>query len=76
MDGDDEEDKRPSKRAAVNTWIRTSGEYDAVIDFDRAVGSPQDASRLDPDFDSGDHLHLNDAGYRAMADAIDLSHLG
>ncbi|MGW4961979.1 SGNH/GDSL hydrolase family protein [Nonomuraea sp. NPDC004186] len=65
-----------AKRAAINAWIRTSGEYDAVIDFDRVVGSPEDAFRLDPAFDSGDHLHLNDAGYRAMADAIDLSDLG
>jgi lysophospholipase L1-like esterase len=65
-----------AKRAAVNAWIRTSGEYDAVVDFDRAVRSPEDPLRLDPAFDSGDHLHLNDAGYRAMADAIDLSDLG
>ncbi|WP_344595058.1 SGNH/GDSL hydrolase family protein [Actinomadura vinacea] len=65
-----------AKRAAVNIWIRTSGEYDAIIDFDRAVGSPEDPFRLDPAFDSGDHLHLNDAGYRAMADAIDLADLG
>lgn len=65
-----------AKRAAINAWIRTSGEYDAVIDFDRALAAPEDATRLNTAFDSGDHLHLNDAGYRAMADAVDLSDLG
>lgn len=64
------------KRAAVNAWIRTSGEYDAVVDFDRTVRSPEDPLRLDPAFDSGDHLHLNDAGYLALANAIALSDLG
>ncbi|MFG1710386.1 SGNH/GDSL hydrolase family protein [Nonomuraea sp. M3C6] len=63
------------KRAAINTWIRTGGEYDAVIDFDRALTSPSVPDRLDGTFDSGDHLHLNDVGYQAMADAIDLTHL-
>jgi len=65
-----------AKRAALNTWIRTSGEYDAVIDLDRALVSSAAPDRLNPAFDSGDHLHLNDAGYRAMADAIDLADLG
>jgi lysophospholipase L1-like esterase len=57
-----------AKRAAVNTWIRESGEYDAVIDLAQAMGDT-----LDPAHDSGDHLHLNDAGYQAMAAAIDLT---
>jgi lysophospholipase L1-like esterase len=61
-----------AKRLAVNTWIRTSGEWDGVIDFDRAVRDPQHPLRMLPQYDSGDHLHPNDAGMRAMADAIPL----
>ena len=60
------------KRQTVNAWIRTSGEYDAVIDFDAVVRDPSDPSRILPAFDSGDHLHPSDAGYQAMANAIDL----
>jgi lysophospholipase L1-like esterase len=59
-------------RLAVNEWIRTRGEYDAVIDFDAAVRDPKQPSKFLPEFDSGDHLHPSDAGYKAMADAIDL----
>ena len=62
-----------AKRQAVNQWIRTSGAYDAVIDFDKVLRDPAHPSRLLPAFDSGDHVHPNDIGYRAMADAIDLS---
>jgi lysophospholipase L1-like esterase len=61
------------KRQAVNKWIREGGEYEAVIDFDRVVRDPNSPARLLPAYDSGDHLHPNDAGYKAMADAIDLS---
>jgi lysophospholipase L1-like esterase len=61
------------KRQAVNQWIRTSKAYDAVIDFDKAIREPSDPATIRPAYDSGDHLHPNDAGYRAMADAIDLS---
>jgi lysophospholipase L1-like esterase len=61
------------KRTAVNTWIRTSGAYDGVIDFDAAVRDPQNPTKLLAAFDSGDHLHPNDAGYKAMGDSIDLS---
>jgi lysophospholipase L1-like esterase len=61
------------KREAVNQWIRTSGAYDAVIDFDKAVQDPGHPTRILPAYDSGDHLHPNDAGYMAMANAIDLS---
>ncbi|MFJ7750781.1 GDSL-type esterase/lipase family protein [Arthrobacter sp. NPDC097144] len=57
-------------RRAVNSWIRTSGEFDAVIDFDAVVRDPRDRSRLRPQFDPGDHLHPNDAGYAAMASAV------
>lgn len=60
------------KRDAVNRWIRTSGEWDAVIDFDRAVRDPQHPNRMLPRYDSGDHLHPNDAGMRAMAAAVPL----
>lgn len=60
-----------AKRQAVNAWIRASGEYDAVIDFDEVVRDPNSPSRLLPLFDSGDHLHPNDLGYEAMAKAID-----
>ena len=60
------------KRLAVNQWIRTSGAFDAVIDFDRAIRDPAHPARMLAAYDSGDHLHPNDAGYRAMADFIDL----
>jgi lysophospholipase L1-like esterase len=61
-----------AKRQAVNHFIRTSGKFDAVIDFDRAVRDPAHPARMLPAFDSGDHLHPNDAGYQAMANAINL----
>jgi lysophospholipase L1-like esterase len=60
-------------RAAVNQWIRTSGEFDAVIDFDAATRDPASPRRFLPAYDPGDHLHPNDAGYQRMADAVDLS---
>jgi lysophospholipase L1-like esterase len=63
-------------REAVNTWIRTSGAYDGVIDFEAATRDRDDPKRLRPEFDPGDHLHPNDAGYQAMADAVDLSLFG
>jgi len=59
-------------RETVNRWIRTSGRFDAVIDFDAAMRDPQGPTQLLPGADSGDHLHPNEAGYRIMADAIDL----
>ena len=62
-----------AKRQAVNEWIRNSGAYDAVLDFDAALRDPNDPTRVLPQYDPGDHLHANDAGYRAMADSIDLS---
>lgn len=60
-------------RQAVNSWVRDSGRFDQVIDLDTAVADPAAPTRLLPAYDSGDGLHLNPAGYRAMADAIDLS---
>ena len=61
------------KRQAVNHWIRTSKAYDSVIDFDKVLRDPSHPTRILPAYDSGDHGHPNDAGYRAMAEAIDLS---
>ncbi len=60
-------------RQGVNQWIRTSGAFDAVIDFDALMRDPAQPRRLRGDLQSGDWLHPNDAGYRAMGDAIDLS---
>jgi lysophospholipase L1-like esterase len=62
-------------RRAVNEWIRTSGEFDAVVDFDAAIRDPQRPSQMLPAYDSGDHLHPGDAGYAAMAAAVDLRDL-
>ncbi len=61
-----------AKRQAVNAWIRSSGAFDAVIDFDKAIRDPAQPTRMLPVYDSGDHLHPNDAGYQAMANAINL----
>ena len=60
------------KRQQLNRWIRTGGEYDGVVDFDRAMGDPADPIRLHPAYDSGDHLHPNDVGMAAMAAAVPL----
>lgn len=57
-------------RLEVNAWIRGSGEFDAVADFDAALRDPADASRLRPEYDSGDHLHPGDAGFAAMEQAV------
>ena len=59
-------------RNAVNQWIRTSGRFDAVIDFDKAIQDPEHPARIAPAYDSGDKLHPGDAGYRKMAESIDL----
>jgi lysophospholipase L1-like esterase len=64
-------DKEPV-REAVNEFIRTSGLFDAVIDFDKVVRDPSHPTRILPAFDSGDHLHPNDSGYQAMANSVDL----
>jgi lysophospholipase L1-like esterase len=60
-------------RQAANTWIRTSGAFDGVVDFEKAVADPADPTELNPVFDSGDHIHPNEAGMQALANAIDLS---
>jgi lysophospholipase L1-like esterase len=62
-----------AKRQALNEWIRTGKAYDGVIDFDKATRDPNNPKMFLPAYDSCDHLHPNDAGYKAMADAIDLN---
>jgi lysophospholipase L1-like esterase len=62
-------------REAVNHWILRSGEYDAVADFAAAVADPADPQQLNPSYDSGDHLHPNDAGYQAIAATINIDNL-
>jgi lysophospholipase L1-like esterase len=61
-----------AKRQTVNQWIRTAHAFDAVVDLDSVMCNPAQPDRLRREFDSGDHLHPNDAGYKAMAAAIDL----
>jgi len=63
---------KEQKRQALNKWIRESGAFDGVIDFDAVVRDPSRPTFIQPAFDSGDHLHPNDAGYKAMAESIDL----
>ncbi len=62
-----------AKRDALNAWIRTSGAYDGVIDFDKATRDPADTTRFLPAYDSGDHLHPSAAGLKAMGEAVDLA---
>ena len=61
------------KRLAVNDWIRTSNAYDGVVDFDKVTRDPSDPRKFLPAYDSCDHLHPSDAGYKAMAEAVDLT---
>jgi lysophospholipase L1-like esterase len=60
-------------RQRINDWIRTSGAFDGVIDFDRATRDPERPERLSAAVDGGDHLHPSAAGYAVMADAVDLA---
>jgi len=69
-------DAKESVRETVNKWIRTGGAFDGMIDFDAVVRDPDHPTRLLPKFASKDHLHPNDAGYKAMADSIDLALFG
>ncbi|MEO6798457.1 MAG: SGNH/GDSL hydrolase family protein [Rhodanobacter sp.] len=64
-----------AKREAVNQWIRSNKNIDGVVDFDRLMQSPADPLTINPVYNSGDDLHPNDAGYAAMAAAIDLATL-
>jgi lysophospholipase L1-like esterase len=61
------------EREAVNNWIRTSGAFDGVVDFDKAIQDSEHPHQMLAKYDSGDHLHPNDAGYQAMAEAINLA---
>ena len=67
--------RSPKTRDRVNKWIRHSGEPDAVIDFHAALRDPSRPNRPLPHYDSGDGLHLSNAGYRAMARAVPLAAL-
>ena len=62
-------------RDALNHWILTSHEYDAVVDFAAVLADPADSDVLADTFDGGDKIHPNDAGYHAMAQAINLAAL-
>lgn len=66
-------DKGEEIREAYNNWIRTGRAFDAVVDFDKATQDPADPKQIRPDFNIRDHLHPNDAGYKAMADAVNLA---
>lgn len=63
------------KRQTVNNWIRTNTTSDGVVDYDKTMQSATDPLAMNPVYDSGDHLHPNDAGYAAMAAAVDLAKL-
>jgi lysophospholipase L1-like esterase len=65
--------RREAVREAANAWIREAGAFDAVVDFDAALRDPENALRMLPKYDCGDHLHPSDLGYRTMGDAIDLA---
>jgi lysophospholipase L1-like esterase len=66
-------EKGEEVRQAVNRWIRTSGAFDAVVDFDAVIRDSASPKKFKQGFTNGDNLHPNDAGYKAMADAVDLS---
>jgi lysophospholipase L1-like esterase len=65
--------EREAQRETLNRWIRTTREADGYIDFDAVARDPADSQRLRPEYDSGDHIHPSDAGYRAMGNSIDLA---
>lgn len=69
-------EEKEAKRQAVNEWIRTSGAFDGVLDFDAVLRDQGNARRIRAEYDSGDHLHPGDAGLRAMAESVDLKLLG
>ncbi len=66
-------DKGEEMREAYNQWIRTGKAFDAVVDFDKATEDPADPKQIRPEYNIRDHLHPNDAGYKAMADAVNLA---
>jgi lysophospholipase L1-like esterase len=59
-------------RQAFNRWLRTSGEYDGVIDFESVLRDPAEPTKVAPKFSAPDHLHPNDAGYEALGNAVDV----
>jgi lysophospholipase L1-like esterase len=61
------------QRERLNDWIRSSGAFDGVVDFEKAVADPANPKRMLPEYDSGDHLHPSDSGYKAMGEAINLA---
>ena len=69
-------DAAESVRVAVNQWIRSGGAFDSVVDFDAATRDTASPRKFRAEFDSGDHLHPNDAGYKAMAEALSLGTFG
>jgi len=71
-----EKDFRLNVRDSVNQWIRNSGRFDAVIDFDKLMRNPENIQSLLPDLQSGDFLHPNEAGYKKMGEFIDSSLFG
>jgi lysophospholipase L1-like esterase len=60
-------------RQTVNDWIRTAKDLDGVADFDKTIRDPAHPTRFLPAYDSGDHLHPNSAGLKAMGDQVDLT---
>jgi lysophospholipase L1-like esterase len=62
-----------AKRVAVNNWIKTSGDFDGIIDFASALSDPANSARMNPKYDSGDHLHPGPAGHEAMGNVVDLA---
>jgi lysophospholipase L1-like esterase len=62
-----------AKREAVNAWMRTSGAFDGVVDFEKALRDPSHPTSLLPKYDCGDHLHPSDLGYQIMGDTVDLA---
>ena len=74
LEGYYNEDKE-RRRQALNQWIRNSGAFDSIIDFDKVLQSPDDPKRMATGYDSGDHLHPGDRGNEAMAEAIPLTSL-
>jgi lysophospholipase L1-like esterase len=69
-------EKGEAVRKAVNQWIRTSGAYEAVVDFDAILQDPKNPNQMNPEYFINDHLHPNDAGYKLMADSINLAIFG
>lgn len=70
---DDPNGFREAARQQVNSWIRTSGQFDAVLDFDRAVRDPANPRQINPAYDVGDHLHMNPSGYGVIASTVPAS---